>query len=285
METPEKQEVKEEHQSETSFHSVKESASDVLGGLMGQIKRLEEAMREERMGDVYQIYWNELPASIQQSSNANHEIDNFLTSKLDQEIQRTFPFMIMRDVVSPVLMNYQLGSYYRERAVFQVDATQPNIKILPGVREQWEKALKDGYNEELAALQNQQDDFDAKTIAAQSELRELNGKIAHQEKLRAELEETKSFMNRKKVEEEVEVIDAKLKDLKQQRGRWTPFVGDQLSGESQKIALETQINSLSLEQAIALKELRLIKKRFGGLEKMDAALEIFIKDFLDRGAE
>ena len=282
METPEKQ---EELQTETSFDSVKESASDVLGGLMGQIRRLEEAMKAERMGDVYQIYWNELPASIQQSSNANHEIDNFLTSKLDQEIQRTFPFMIMRDVVSPVLMNYQLGSYYRERAVFQVDATQPNIKILPGVREQWEKALKDGYNEELAALQNQQDDFDAKTIAAQSELRELNGKIAHQEKLRAELEETKSFMNRKKVEEEVEVIDAKLKDLKQQRGQWTPFVGDQLSGESQKIALETQINSLSLEQAIALKELRLIKKRFGGLEEMDAALEIFIKDFLDRGAE
>ena len=86
METPEKQ---EELQTETSFDSVKESASDVLGGLMGQIKRLEEAMKEERMGDVYQIYWNELPASIQQSSNANHEIDNFLTSKLDQEIQRT----------------------------------------------------------------------------------------------------------------------------------------------------------------------------------------------------
>ena len=31
---------------------MKESASDVLGGLMGQIKRLEEAMKEERMGDV-----------------------------------------------------------------------------------------------------------------------------------------------------------------------------------------------------------------------------------------
>lgn len=109
METPEKQ---EELQTETSFDSVKESASDVLGGLMGQIKRLEEAMKEERMGDVYQIYWHELPASIQQSSNANHEIDNFLTSKLDQEIQRTFPFMIMREVVSPILMNYQVGSYY-----------------------------------------------------------------------------------------------------------------------------------------------------------------------------
>ena len=46
METPEKQ---EELQTETSFDSVKESASDVLGGLMGQIKRLEEAMKEERM--------------------------------------------------------------------------------------------------------------------------------------------------------------------------------------------------------------------------------------------
>jgi len=282
METPEK---KEELQADTSFDSVKESASGVLGGLMGQIRRLEEAMKAERMGDVYQIYWNELPASIQQSSNANHEIDNFLTSKLDQEIQRTFPFMIMRDVVSPVLINYQIGSYYRDRAVLQVDATQPTIKILPEIREQWEKAMKNGYKEQLEELQNQQDDFDAKTIAAQSELRELNGKIAHQEKLKADLEETKSFMNRKKVEEEIEVIDTKLKELKQQRSQWTPFVGDQLSGESQKIELANRIANLSLEQAIAIKELRLIKKRFGGLEEMDAALEIFIKDFLNRGAE
>ncbi|MGL9728351.1 hypothetical protein [Enterococcus sp. DIV0756] len=282
METPEKQ---EELQTETSFDSVKESASDVLGGLMGQIKRLEEAMKEERMGDVYQIYWHELPASIQQSSNANHEIDNFLTSKLDQEIQRTFPFMIMREVVSPILMNYQIGSYYRDRSVLQVDATQPTIKILPEIRDQWERVMKGDYKEQLLALQNQQDDFDAKTIAAQSELREINGKIAHQEKLKAELEETKSFMNRKKIEEEIEVIDDKLKELKKQRSEWTPFVGDQLSGESQKIALESKIARLELEQAIALKELRLIKKRFGGLEEMDAALEIFIKDFLNRGAE
>ena len=242
METPEKQ---EELQTETSFDSVKESASDVLGGLMGQIRRLEEAMKAERMGDVYQIYWNELPASIQQSSNANHEIDNFLTSKLDQEIQRTFPFMIMRDVVSPILINYQIGSYYRDRAVLQVDATQPTIKILPEIREQWEKAEKGGYKEQLSELQNQQDDFDAKTIAAQSELRELNGKIAHQEKLKAELEETKSFMNRKKVEDEIEVIDEKLSELKKQRSQWTPFVGDQLSGESQKIELANRINNLS----------------------------------------
>lgn len=282
METPEKQ---EELQTETSFDSVKESASDVLGGLMGQIKRLEEAMKEERMGDVYQIYWHELPASIQQSSNANHEIDNFLTSKLDQEIQRTFPFMIMREVVSPILMNYQIGSYYRDRSVLQVDATQPTIKILPEIRDQWERVMKGDYKEQLLSLQNQQDDFDAKTIAAQSELREINGKIAHQEKLKAELEETKSFMNRKKIEEEIEVIDDKLKELKKQRSEWTPFVGDQLSGESQKIALESKIARLELEQAIALKELRLIKKRFGGLEEMDAALEIFIKDFLNRGAE
>ncbi|MEQ7016420.1 hypothetical protein ABQE38_06970 [Enterococcus avium] len=282
METPEKQ---EELQTETSFDSVKESASDVLGGLMGQIKRLEEAMKEERMGDVYQIYWNELPASIQQSSNANHEIDNFLTSKLDQEIQRTFPFMIMRDVVSPILINYQIGSYYRDRSVLQVDATQPTIKILPEIREQWEKVMNGEYKEQLLQLQNQQDDFDAKTIAAQSELREINGKIAHQEKLKAELEETKSFMNRKKIEEEIEVIDDKLKELKRQRSEWTPFVVDQLSGESQKIALENKIARIELEQAIALKELRLIKKRFGGLEEMDAALEIFIKDFLNRGAE
>lgn len=193
--------------------------------------------------------------------------------------------MIMRDIISPILINYQIGSYYRERSVLQVDATQPTIKILPEIRDQWERVMKGEYKEKLLELQDQQDNFDAKTIAAQSELREINGKIAHQEKLKAELEETKTFMNRKKIEEEVEVIDGKLKELKKQRNEWTPFVGDQLSGESQKIALESKIASLELEQAVALKELRLIKKRFGGLEEMDAALEIFIKDFLNRGAE
>ena len=282
METPEKQ---EEIQTEASLDSVKESASDVLGGLMGQLKRLEEAMKAEHMGDVYQIYWNELPASIQQSSNANHEIDNFLTSKLDTEIQKTFPFMIMCEVVSPVLLNFQLGSYYRERTVIQVDATQPTIKILPEIREQWEKALKGGYKEQLSALQDQQDNFDAKTIAAQSELREIDGQMKHQEKLKANLEETKTFMNRKKIEEEIEGIDQKIQELKQQRSQWTSFIGDQLSGESQKIELANKIASLSLEQAIALKELRLINKRFGGLEEMDAALDQFIKDFLNKEGE
>ncbi|MDT2673575.1 hypothetical protein [Enterococcus dongliensis] len=282
METPSK---KEEIQTETSFDSVKESASDVLGGLLGKIRRLEAAMKAEHMGDVYQIYWQELPASIQQSSNTNHEMDNFLTSKLDQELQKTFPFMIMREVISPILMNYQIGSYYRDRAVLQVDATQPTIEILPDIREQWEKVVNGDYKKQLLELENQQDDFDAKTIAARSELQKINDEIAQQEKQKAELEETKSFMNRKKVEEEIDVINRKLKELTQQQSQWTPFASDQLSGESQKIELANKIDSLALEQAIALKELRLIKKRFGGLEEMDAALEKFIKDFLDKGAE
>lgn len=282
METPEKQ---EELQNDTSFNSVKESASGVLGGLMGQLKRLEEAMDEERMGDVYRIYWNELPMSIQQSSNENHEIDNFLTSKLDQELQRSFPFMIMREVVSPVLMDYQIGSYYRDRTVLQVDATQPAIKILPLVREEWEKADAGKYKKEMVELQKHQDDFDAKSIAAQSELRDLNDKISQQEKRKAELEETKTFMNRKKIEDEVDEIDQAIKDLKQQRSQWTPFVGNQLSGESQKIEIANKIAALALEQAIALKELRLIKQRFGGLSEMDAALDQFIEDFLNKGAK
>lgn len=114
--------------------------------------------------------------------------------------------MIMREVVSPILMNYQIGSYYRDRSVLQVDATQPTIKILPEIRDQWERVMKGDYKEQLLALQNQQDDFDAKTIAAQSELREINGKIAHQEKLKAELEETKSFMNRKKSKKKLKLL-------------------------------------------------------------------------------
>ena len=73
--------------------------------------------------------------------------------------------------------------------------------------------------------------------------------------------------------------------MKQQRSQWTPFVGNQLSGESQKIEIANKIAALALEQAIALKELRLIKQRFGGLSEMDAALDQFIEDFLNKGAK
>ena len=51
-------------------------------------------------------------------------------------------------------------------------------------------------------------------------------------------------MNRKKIEDEVDEIDQSIKDLKQQRSQWTPFVGNQLSGESQKIEIANKINSI-----------------------------------------
>lgn len=276
METPEKQ-------PETSFDSVKESASVVLGDLMSQLQRLEEAMEKEDMGRVYQIYWNELPVPIQQSSNKNHEMDNYFTSKLDREFLRMYPFMQLREQVTPVLLDYQLGSYYRDRAVIQLDATQPSVMILPEVKEQWKKTEKGAYREEIEALQEQENDFDAKTIAARSEIEELELQIQQQEHQKAELEESKGLLNRKKIDDEIDQLNRKILALQEEHRKWLPFVGSEVSRESQKIELAQKKKALALEQAIALKELRIIKKRFGSLDEMEKQLQQFVQVFLNKG--
>lgn len=275
METPEKQ-------PETSFDSVKESASVVLGDLMSQLQRLEEAMEREDMGSVYQIYWNELPVAIQQSSNKNHEMDNYFTSKLDREFLRMYPFMQLREQVTPVLLDYQLGSYYRDRAVIQLDATQPSVMILPEVKEQWQKTEKGTYREEIETLQEQENDFDAKTIAARSEIEELELQIQQQEHQKAELEESKGLLNRKKIDDEIDQLNRKILALQEEHRKWLPFVGNQVSRESQKIELAQRKKALALEQAIALKELRIIKKRFGSLDEMEKQLQQFVQVFLNK---
>ncbi|MGG5331432.1 hypothetical protein [Enterococcus sp. AZ163] len=275
METPEKQ-------SETSFDSVKESASVVLGDLMSQLQRLEEAMEREDMGAVYQIYWNELPVSIQQSSNANHEMDNYFTSKLDREFLRKYPFMQLRDQATPVLLDYQLGSYYRDRAVIQLDATQPSVIILPEVKKQWKKTEQGAYHEEIEALRSQENDFDARIIAARSEIEELELQIQEQEQKKAELEDSKGLLNRKKIDDEIDQLNRKILALQEEHRKWLPFVSSEVSRESQKIELAQRIKALELEQAIALKELRIINKRFGSLEEMEQQMQQFVQVFLNK---
>ncbi|MGM0212833.1 hypothetical protein [Enterococcus sp. AZ109] len=275
METP-------ENQPKTSFDSVKESASVVLGDLMSQLQRLEKAMEEEDMGTVYQIYWKELPVAIQQSSNANHEMDNYFTSKLDREFLRMFPFMQLRQQATPVLLDYQLGSYYRDRTVIQLDATQPALLLLPTVKKQWEKAEKGIYREEIEALQAQEDDFDAKIIAASSEIEDIDKQIKQLEHDKEELKETKGLLNRKKVDEEIDQLNEKISALKQERKKWLPYFSGEMTRESQKEELAQQKKALALEQAIALKELRIINKRFGSLETMEKQLQQFIQVFLNK---
>mgnify|MGYP001195784552 CR=1 FL=1 len=274
METPEKQ-------SETSFESVKESASVVLGDLMSQLQRLEEAMEKEDMGAVYQIYWKELPLSIQQSSNANHEMDNYFTSKLNREFLRMFPFMQLRQQATPVLLDYQLGSYYHDRAVIQLDATQPALLLLPEVKKQWKKVEKGTYRKEIEALQAQEDDFDAKIIAASSEIEAIDTQIQQQEAAKRELEDTKGLLNRKKVDDEIDQLNRKILALQEERRKWLPYVGAEISRESQKIGLAQQKQALALEQAIAMKELRIIQKRFGSLKEMEKQLQQFVQVFLN----
>lgn len=274
---------KEQAATEHSFANVKESASGVLGGLMNQIKRLEDAMKAEDMGQVYQIYWKELPESIQQSSNANHEIDNFLTSKIDREFTGTFPFMELREQVSPILLNYQISSYYHDRTIIQIDASQPTILVLPEIKKQWEQAEAGYYNNQINALQDQVDDVSAKIIVAKTEVTALDRKIQEVSARKAELEETKTFRNRRKVEEDLAGLDEILQQITREKDEWLPYLNQATTTNIGNAEVEKQRKVLALEQAIALKELRLIKKYFGSVKKMEQSLQQFTQDFLKKG--
>ncbi|MGM0239660.1 hypothetical protein [Enterococcus sp. AZ103] len=272
-------------QPDSSFDTVKESASDVLGGLMSKIQRLEKAMDEEDMGAVYQIYWQELPVSIQQSSNANHEIDNFLTSKIDREFIKTFPFMILRKKVSPVLMDYQISSYYRDRTVIEIDATQPEITVLPEIKQQWEQVETGFYENEIKRLQNKEDDFEAKKILATTEIKKLENLIDQINDEKEELEASKTFRNRKKIEEDLLDLDDKYDDLQAEIKKWQPYLTNENHSVNPTNELNQQIKALMLEQAIAIKELRLIKKYFNDVKNMEEQLQIFNQNFLKIGGE
>ncbi|WP_159721708.1 hypothetical protein [Enterococcus sp. CSURQ0835] len=269
---------------EQSFDSVKESASGILGGLKDKIQRLEQAMEDENMGEVYQVYWQELPASIQQSTNANHEIDNYLTSKIHRELLKTFPFMILQKKLSPVLMDYRLGDYYRDRSVFEIDATRPKITVLPEVRSQWQKVTAGDYKKQIEQVEEKENSFDAKKLTAQAEVKKLDDQIEPLIAHKTELEQSKTMFNRKKVEDELAEIDEQLDALQEERAHWEPYLSQApVPNEAQKKEWEAKKHALALEQAVALKELRLIEKRFGSVDKMDAALKRFIADFLNKG--
>ncbi|MBV7390245.1 hypothetical protein KUA55_06095 [Enterococcus sp. ALS3] len=272
-------------QPDSSFDTVKESASDVLGGLMSKIQRLEKAMDEEDMGAVYQIYWQELPVSIQQSSNANHEIDNFLTSKIDREFIKTFPFMILRKKVSPVLMDYQISSYYHDRTVIEIDATQPEITVLPEIKQQWEQVETGFYENEIKRLQNKEDDFEAKKILATTEIKKLENLIDQINDEKEELEASKTFRNRKKIEEDLLDLDDKYDDLQAEIKKWQPYLTNENHSVNPTNELNQQIKALMLEQAIAIKELRLIKKYFNDVKNMEEQLQTFNQNFLKIGGE
>lgn len=272
-------------QPDSSFDTVKESASDVLGGLMSKIQRLEKAMDEEDMGAVYQIYWQELPVSIQQSSNANHEIDNFLTSKIDREFIKTFPFMEQREKVSPVLMDYQISTYYHDRTVIEIDATQPEITVLPEIKQQWEQVETGFYENEIKRLQNKEDDFEAKKILATTEIKKLENLMDQINDEKAELEASKTFRNRKKIEEDLLELDDKYDELQTEVRKWQPYLTNENHSIDPTNELNQQIKALMLEQAIAIKELRLIKKYFNDVKSMEEQLQTFSQDFLKSGGE
>lgn len=274
-----------EGKSEKKVSTAKSTASVSLGGITEKLLRLEEAMAEERMGDVYRLYWHELPEALQQSVNKNHEFDDFLRNKLQEEFEGAFPFMIVQDQLSPILVDYKIGDYYHDRATIQVDAAQPNIIIMPKIREEWEMASQGKFKKQMSELQKELDQLDAKIISAKAEVAILDEEIEKAETEKDQLAHNRGLLNRKKMDEEIEAVDQKLAELRAERENWSPYLNSDLSSDNLKYQISTQIKEVQLQEAIALKELRLITKHFGSLKDMEKALASFLRTFLRKEAK
>lgn len=266
------------------FSEAKESASSVLGGLTDKLQRLEQAMAQEDMGTVYQVYWHELPEALQISTNKNHEIDDYLTKKIQQEFGKRFPFMILGERVSPIFLAYQVGEYYHERRTVQIDASQPTIQILPAVKDHWQKVEAGAVKIQLKKMQTEIDKTDVKLIAAKSQLEEIEKRLADAIIEKDELEHNKGFLNRKKVDEEISAVEVKIQQIAEEKKQWQPYAKSSTASNAQKQELQAEMAEIRLKEAIALKELRLIKKNFGSIAEMEKQFADFLVDFLGKEA-
>ena len=106
---------------------------------------------------------------LKETSNQNHEIDELLARKIHDSFVATFPFMIHADRISPTVHYYKIGEYYHERPTIGIDASVPEIFVIPAIDDEWRKFQR-GNRDMLTAIEQQMDNLDAKAIAAQSEI-------------------------------------------------------------------------------------------------------------------
>jgi hypothetical protein len=271
---------KNEKAPESSFDEVKESATSVVGGLTEKLRRLDDAMTHENMGASYHIYWNELPEAIQQSANKNHEIDDFFSKKIHKEFAKKFPFMRLGKRVSPIFLAYFIDQYYRERRTIQIDAAKPEILILPTVKDYWLKVESGAVKKEIEGKQIELDQLNANSIAAKSKLDTINAELSDALQKQEEINSNKGFFNRRVADEELGAVEEQISTLKAEQSKWQPYLKANDQDQAQQTTIVNEMNKMRLKEAVALKELRLIKKHFGSLQEMETQFTTFIAEFL-----
>lgn len=269
----------QDSQAGSNFDEIKELASKNIGSMLRDLQDFEEAIKNEDVSEIYRIYKGRLHKELKETSNKNHEIDELLAQKIQDRFLATFPFMVHDQKISPTMHYYTIGQYYRKRPTIGIDSSRPEVFILPQVDQEWEAYDKDP-NSQLAAIEQQMDQLDAKSITAKSEIETLDQQIAIVNDKKKTAEDAKGLFNRGKADEEMEELNKQIKILQNQRDELQRFVGNTASVDRQKNDLMEQYHQVRLNRAVITKEMRLIKKEFGSLAQMNEAIQSFLKDFV-----
>lgn len=260
----------------SSFYDIKEKASMNLSQLLEDLKAFEKAVREEDIPEIYRLYNGRLNEELKRSSNENHEIDQLLMRKIHDRFLQEFPFMEQVESISPTMSYYKIGTYYHDRPTIGIDASLPEIFVLPKIDEEWERYSQP----ETTDYDKKINELDAKVITAQTEIERLDEQIKEINRQMTDLDDNKGFLNRKKIEEEIQELEKKKQVLSNEKLGWLPYIETPETIQQQKEALKQEARADQLRAAIVEKEQRQISRYFGSKEGFGQAIHEFLMNYL-----
>ncbi|HFZ6023117.1 TPA: coiled-coil domain-containing protein [Enterococcus faecium] len=263
-------------QESSSFYDIKEKASMNLSQLLEDLQAFEKAVREEDIPEIYRLYNGRLNEELKRSSNENHEIDQLLMRKIHDRFLQEFPFMEQVENISPTMSYYKIGTYYHDRPTVGIDASLPEIFVLPKIDEEWEKYSQP----ESTDYDKKINELDAKVITAQTEIERLDEQIKEINRQMTDLNDNKGFLNRKKIEEEIQELEKKKQVLSNEKLGWLPYIETPETIQQQKEALKQEARADQLRAAIVEKEQRQIRCYFGSKEGFGQAIHEFLMNYL-----
>ena len=277
-ETPQEnnEEIIIQQEDDTTFFDIKEKASTNLSQLLEDLQAFERAVREENIPEIYPLYNGHLNEELKKSSNENHEIDQLLMRKIHDRFIQEFPFMELVEKISPTMSYYKIGTYYHERPTIGIDASLPEIFVLPQIDEEWGTYA----NQEPDDYSQQINELDAKVITAKAEIDRLDEELKEVDRQISDLDDTKGFLNRKKIDEEIQELKKQKLALSNEKLGWMPYLEAPEKIQNQKAALLNEAKANQLRAAIVEKEQRQINRYFGGIEGFSQTIHHFLMNYL-----
>lgn len=263
---------------EATFIDIKHVASKNIGQMLQDLQDFETAIENENIPEIYRIYNGRLHKQLKETSNQNHEIDELLARKLHDSFTLKFPFMLHCEKVSSTVHYYKIGTYFHERPTIGIDASVPEIFVIPEIDDEWDKFQR-GNRDMLTSIEKQIDQLEAKRITAISEVKSIQEQIDKVSASEAELNESKGFFNRTKVDEELEQLTNERKALEEKRKEWERYTNNEEEITLEKERLQKKYQNLRLKKAIVEKEFRQIDTYFGSFDDFSAKLITFLNQY------